>query len=279
MIDRRPNDLATQVRMHRSQYAGSFVLVEGKDDRLYCQQFLDLDLTKVIVAENKKNVCGTICLLEEDGFAGVLGLVDADFDHIEGAAARGPNVVVTELHDLESVLIQSEGLESLLAEYGNVQRLRGYRKDVRETLLAAARPVGCLRLYSARNGLDLRFAGMNYGKFVDRDDLSTDTAQLIGEVKRRSNRWDIADVSLADGIEEIERFGYDPWQLCNGDDLLGVLAIGLRRVFGNQNSTNVRRCRLRSALRLAYGPHIFDQSRIKKSLQDWERRNQGFKLL
>lgn len=280
MIDRRPVVIANQIKMHRSQHRGSFVLVEGKDDKLFCQRVTNNKATRVIVAEGKENVCDTIGILDRDGFRGVLGLVDADFDHIEGKTADSPNIVATELHDLECVQVQSAGLEAVLLEFASEPKLRRFERDVEHVVLSAARPIGCLRLYSARNALNLRFAGINYAKFVDKDALSTNNTALIREVKGRSNRPDLSEASLANGIDEIEQIHYDGWQLCNGDDLLGILGVGLRRLLGNQSAGNVRACRLRQVLRVASSSaEVFGRMELKEAFLDWELRNQGFKLL
>ena len=279
MIHRDSNAIANQVRMHRSQHSGAFVLVEGKDDKLFFRRFLDQNLAVVIVADGKEKVCDAIATLDRDQFPGVLGIVDADFDHLEGRTVDSPNVLFTEFHDLECVQLWSAGLEAIITEYGSEKKLTGFNRDPLETLLKAARPIGCLRLHSERKGLALRFKGLSYGNFVERSDLTTDKVKLVNEVKKRSNRADLSDDSLVEVIREIEKAEYDEWQLCSGPDLLGILAIGLRYLFGSQSSGSVDQCFLRRALRLSFGVEVFNQTQIKGLLGNWEKRNTGFGLL
>ena len=129
--------------MNRSQHAGAFVLVEGRHDNLSCKQIVDTSRTKIVVAENKENVCEAIAVLDDDGFTGAVGLVDADFDHLEGIGVSSPNLVLTELHDLECVQLRAAGLAGLLAEFGSSSKLERLGRNVVDVLLLAARPLGC----------------------------------------------------------------------------------------------------------------------------------------
>ncbi len=278
MIARRATVIANEIRLRRSQYAGAFIVVEGRHDNLFCRQVVDSTGVKIVVAENKEKVCDTLAILDRDGFAGVVGLVDADFDHLEGRMVGGRNIVVTELHDLECVQLRSGGLDAIVAEFCSGEKLERFGRDLYKVLLAAARPIGCLRLHSERTQMGLRFRDLSYTKFVNREDLSTDVAALVKEVKRHSNCGGVPDQALLEAMRAIEAAGYDAWQLCNGKDLLGVLAIGLRHLLGNQNSTSVRMCKLRQALRLACRGPVFEQTEIHRSLQAWQRRNTGFRL-
>ena len=275
---RRPVVLANNIRMQRSQHAGTFVIVEGRDDRLFCQRFFDINLCQIIVAENKSNVCETISILEEDKFLGVIGLIDADFDHLEGRISTSSNIVVTDLHDLECILLKSSGLEVLINEYGSQPKLNRFSRDIRETLLTAASPIGYLRLYSERKGLALRFKGIDYGKFINRTSLSTDRDALVKEVKKHSGHKGISDIFLSDGIREIENLGLDPWQICTGTDLLSILSIGLRKLLGSNNANVVGNDRLRQALRVAYRKEDFDKTEMKQAFCDWEAQNMNFKI-
>ena len=278
MIHRKPVTIANLVRMVRSQHSGAFVIVEGRDDRLFCQQFFDSNLCKIFVAESKSNVCETIRILEQDKFSGVVGLIDADFDHLEGRLVDSPNIVVTDLHDLECILLQTSGFESLIFEYGSQPKLNSFGQDIREVLLTAASPIGYLRLYSERKGLALRFKGIDYGKFIDRTTLSTNRDALVKEVKRRSGHQGISDILLADGIREIEGLGYDPWQICVGTDILKILSIGLRKLLGSNNIKDVEDDRLRQALRFACSNEDFDKTEIKRAFCEWETQNVNFTI-
>ena len=278
MIRQRPSVIANQIRLQRSQYTGPFIVVEGRDDRLFLKQFIKTQSKKIVVAETKVHVCETVRILYENNFGGVVGLVDADFDHLVNSPDRNQNIIVTNLHDLECIQLQSSGLESIVSEYGSQDKVDKFDGDLRDTLLRAASPIGHLRLYCHRNNLSLRFNGLNYSDFIGRFSLETDRNKLIDAVKKRSNRLDLSNASLADAIRDMESLRYDLWQICTGEDLLGVLSIALRYTIGSNDAKNVGRDRLRGALRLAYSKEEFHRSDIKNALQEWERLNEGFEI-
>ena len=279
MISRRSVVIANEIRLKRSQHQGTFWVVEGRDDRLLCQRFFDPASCKIVVAEDKARVCDVVRILDQGGFAGVIGLVDSDFDRIEGRAAISPNIVFTDLHDLECMLLRSTALEALLTEFGSREKLERFNQDIRETLLAAASPIGHLRLYSERCGLALRFDGLNYSRCIDEQSLEISERALVDEVKNRSNRPDIPVETLLGAIGEIEARADDPWQICVGTDLLGILSIGLRRTLGNNTAGSVRDENLRRALRLAYTADEFAETELRQLLKGWEANNAPFKIL
>ncbi len=278
MNGQRPTVIANDIRMRRDLHTGTFILVEGRDDRLFFQKFFAPDLCKFIVAENKSNVCSTVCILDKDKFPGVVGLIDADYDHIEKRYNMSPNIIITNLHDIECIQIQSNGFDDVVKEFGSNDKVDKLGNDIRTILLRAASPIGYLRLYSERTKLDLRFNGLKYSKFIERDSLLLNIEKLIEEVKNNSNRHDITNSSLLLGIEEIKNFGYDPWQICTGADLLGILSFGLRSTLGNNKAGDVNDEKLRQALRLAYRNEDFEESEIKHSLHLWEVQNHPFKI-
>src|SRR5712691_9695166 len=109
MISRRPVVIANEIRMKRSQHAGAFLVVEGRDDRLFCDRFTSSADCKLVVAEGKTSVCEVIEILEDSGFVGSVGLVDSDFDRILTPELMRSNIVATDAHVLESILIRSNG--------------------------------------------------------------------------------------------------------------------------------------------------------------------------
>jgi hypothetical protein len=55
--------------------------------------------------------------------------VDADFDRIEGRTPPSANLVFTDLHDLECMLIRSTAFDALLSEFGSSEKLQRFDRD------------------------------------------------------------------------------------------------------------------------------------------------------
>ena len=274
----RPVVLANQIRLHRSQHKGAFLVVEGRDDRLTYKDHIDSKLCKIIVAENKQNVKEVIRILEADNFLGVLGIVDADFDRIEDRILGSPNVISPEGHDLEIMLIRSAAFESVLAEYGSESKISELDLGIREILLKAASEIGKLRLCSERKSVNLRFSGLNYNSFVDRESLDIDTRALVVEILNRSQRQDISVQETVNEVNDFNAVGVDPWELCTGADLLGVLSIGLRRALGSNSSNEVSDKRLRRSLRLAFSKNELQKTYLWRACKAWEQENADFQI-
>ena len=265
--------------MTRSQYSGAFLIVEGQDDYQFMVHFISPSTCTIEVALGKHNVCDVIDILDEDDFDGVLGLIDADFDRIEGNPERSQNLIMPECHDLDMMLVSSPALDRILTELGSRDKLENFQEDVLKALMERALPVGCLRLYSLRENLNLRFRGLRYSAWINRSTFVANTTNLINTVKNDSQRQDLSSGDLAVAIEKLQDSNYDPYEMCNGADVIGILSVGLRRVLGTNDAGEVREELLKMSLRLAYSEQHFRSSSLKKDIEKWQRRNHGFQIL
>ena len=279
MIHRRAVVVANEIRLKRSQHQGAFLIVEGRDDRLFSERFIFNPACKIVVAEGKARVCEVVRILDDDGFTGHLGVVDSDFDRIEGRLPASCNLVSSGIHDLECMLLQSSALDALLIEFGSREKLERFGHDVRSALLTAAYPIGCLRLHSERLGLSLNFQELTYTHCVDHNTMQIDRGSLIREVKNRSQRPDLTERVLNEALHAIEAEAHDPWVICAGSDLLGILSVGLRSALGTNNSTTVHDDNLRRSLRLAYSNDEFAASELRRSIHQWQSKYPHFRIL
>ena len=279
MRQRSPVVTSNLIRLRRSLHKGCFLVVEGRDDRLFCEQFVDTDSCAVIVAQGKQNVVEVIDTLEVSRFPGVVGLVDADFDRIEGCEWESDNLILLEPVDLEAMLIRSSALDRVLVEFGTPGKLAVFGKNIREMLVEAAIPIGCLRLHSKRAGLDLRFRNLRYASFIDRRSLRNNIHALIRDVKNRSQRTGLPCENLVQEINAIAGSLEDPWLVCSGDDLVSILALGLKTALGTNHSHKVAYDVICRCLRLAYQRDEFDNSKLFGDLRRWTIRNPGYRVL
>ena len=279
MIRPTSNEIANEIRMRRSQFSGTFLIVEGRDDRLFMENFISQSTCKIEVAEGKQRVCDVIYVLDKDNFDGVLGLIDADFDRIEGVPDRSQNLVMPDSHDLIMMLVNSPALDRVLTEHGSQTKLDTFEESVLETLIGRALPVGYLRLHSLREKLYLQFRGLTFSAWIDRSSFVADTLALIRTVKNHSQRHDLPDSDLVVAIEKLHGSQYDPYEICNGTDVIEILSIGLRSVLGNNNTGEVNSERLKSSLRLAFSEQHFRSSSLKNDIEKWQKQKPEFQVL
>lgn len=276
--------IANDIRMTRSQYAGCFLVVEGEttDLRVYVR-FIDLDSCQIVPAHGKEDALEVLEILEDEGFEGVLAIVDADFWRLEGQQPASPNLFITDAHDLEAMILKSPALEKLLTEFASTGKLKSFTEDrakkLREVLLELGCPLGYLRWVSKQQGLSLVFEDLTFTRFIDRRTLILDISEMSRVVKNKSSRPDLSEEHLENSIREMEDInGHDPWDICCGHDLVCILSLGLRSALGSNQARDVEPELLQKFLRIAYEAAFFFETQLFHSLTGWESTNQPFRV-
>ncbi len=278
------DDVANGIRMARTQFRGTFLIVEGQtaDFRVY-KRLVDSKQTKITPAHNKDNALAALKILEDADVEGVVAIVDADFWRLEELDPTCPNLFITDTHDLETMLLESPSLEKLLDEFGSEKKIASFiensKMDVRQALLTAAGPIGYLRWVSQRNNLSLKFEGISFREFIDRNTLHINISKLIPEVKNKSLRHDLSDNDLQNKIDELTDPKHNSWDICCGHDLVCILSFGLRSVLGTNNANEVKPEDLERILRAGYEYVYFLSTQLYRSLQEWETSNPPFRIL
>ena len=130
--NKTPGTLVAEIKMSRMSHGGAFLIVEGNDDVRFwtppSRRHADCEL---VDGEGKQNVIGGIQKLDDASFAGVLGIVDSDYDPLNGIAIGSDNLLLTDAHDLECLLCRSSALDKVLTKYGNRSKIRTVREQNR----------------------------------------------------------------------------------------------------------------------------------------------------
>jgi Protein of unknown function (DUF4435) len=284
---RKANAIANKIIMTRN-YPGkatlAFLIVEGMTDKNLYQTYINTIVCQIIVADGKDNVREVLAILERESCRGVLAIVDADFDVLEGKTPQSPNIFMTDTHDLEMMLIQSPALEKVLAEFGSEDKIARFvtthGKDVRSFLLESVQSIGYLRWLSARENLSLKFEGMGFEKFVEKDTLKINILKLIRLVQGRSVAPTAQKRSLDTDIHEkvklLSNDSHDLWHVCCGHDITCILSFGLQKAIG---SKRMEPDMVEICLRLAYEYTYFRQTKLYISVKQWEMANSPFVVL
>ena len=267
-------ELFAELKMSRTGFAGSFLLVEGEDDHRFWRRRVAANACELVIGGGKLNVEGCIERVDAQSFPGALGLVDADFSGIDGVSPSA-NLIYTEHHDLEATLLQSSVFEAVLDEYGDASRIAAFEAraghDVRTALLARGLVFGRLRWLSQRQSLSIGFADLPIARFLepagwrlDETDLYTVAASLCG----------LTAAHLKAQVDALP--GAHPWMLCQGHDLLHILNIGLARTLGRAYPGHDR---IAGMLRQAFKPHELHGCTLHRDLRGWEARNPPYRVL
>ncbi len=271
-----PDTLVAEIRMHRMSHDGSFLIVEGKDDERFWTSRRHA-ICELVDGESKPNVVGGIQRLDAASFPGVLGIVDSDYDTLNGISIESENLLLTDAHDLECLLCRSSALDKVLAEYGSRPKIERFENeagtDVRIGLLERALAFGRLRWAAVRSDPMIRLREFRVRRFVDENTWAVDYEELL-----RAALPDSPDDALALTRRIGELPEADPWYVVHGRDMVEILRTGLRYALGDiPASVGVKE--IGKALRLAMTPGDLQATKLWADMRTWETANRQYMVL
>ena len=284
-----PESIASDIHMRRSQFKGTFLIVEGDTDQRFYGRFIDEELCQTVAANGKpsakQNAIRVIEILRNENFDGALAIVDADFSRLEGKEPDNDHIFMTDTHDLETIILKSPALETLLAEYGSKQKIenitKSRNKGIRQMLLEIGIQIGYLRWVSEKKNLALKFEEINFLAFVDVNNLTLKSViQMIVTVINNSSNQNLEADNLQEQMSKLYNPNNDPWDICCGHDLVCILSIGLHRVFGSgsNKARDVSIEQIEKYMRMSYEEAYFLATQLYKSLRSWENINHPFRI-
>ena len=274
--------IANAIRLKRSSFVGAFLVVEGVTDKRVYGLVLDHERCSIEVAYGRDNLFGAIRILNAASFVGAFAIVDADFSNVTGEAIPEENVLQTDFHDLECMILNSPAFDRVLEELGSEIRVSSFATTtplIARQLATNAIPLGCLRLHSLQQEMGLKFEGLTFGKFVEPSDLRIDLAKMVRNVVDNSQKHHLVQTQLVVQIEDEEQKGHDCWQISCGHDIVEILSVALRKKFSGKNSGEVAPENLERYLRLAYEAADLKETNLFQALVDWEQRHPEFAIL
>lgn len=276
-------DIANNVRMMRPLHKGAILILEGCDDSRVYSRFINSNECKLVIGYGKDNALGALKILEKSNFLGVLAIVDSDFWKLDDVTPSSFNILFTDTHDLETMIIKSPAFEKILGEYGSEKKIKAFVKqagaDLRTALLERIKPMGCLQWYSLREELELDFEGLVFSKFVDKNTLILDVLRMIKTVINHSAKPKLDAKDIRDALQELCSNGHDLWHVCCGHDVVNFLTIGLLKVLGSHSSSTLKSDEVERSLRLAYEGAYFSETELYKALLYWQENNSPFSVL
>ncbi|MCP4156463.1 MAG: DUF4435 domain-containing protein [bacterium] len=283
--DLTPGSTANLIRMTRTLHKGAFLVVEGDADARVYKKFVDdTDKTgcKVIPAHNKDNVVAVLGILEKGSINDILFIIDSDFQRLEGIESDSTNLLTTDTHDLETMILAAKGpLENILDEFGLKNKINNLKSPVREMIAESTLPLGLLRWLSSpsKENWLLRFRDISFDNFVDGAKLNININLLIKEVKSNSKKFDIENKIIKSKLKTLKKDNSDPWQVCSGHDMVQVLAIGFRNVFGNKKARKLSAGVVEGMLRIVYEYPHFQETHLYASIRKWEKTSPSYNIL
>lgn len=281
------------------------VLVEGGIDRRVYRTILDDTDRCVILAHFEMGREEILDALSRDWAYGprTLGIIDLDFDYALPERTYAEGIVVTPTHDIETLVLSTPAFGNLLEECVDPGVRAAFEErhgaSIIDVILRAARPIGLLRLYNALR-FDPEQRGLNFkAEETDRipyeDYLSTKVFSLSLEGLidwlfyntdhpsfKDENKIEAFKAEILAAVAELDPLYTDDWLVCQGHDLVALIALGLRRHFGS------RREDLKAIIKdlndimtdaLVLKPEYLYGCLLCDRIRDWENAHPPFRAL
>ena len=290
-----PENIAAEIRMTRKKRkTHTFLLLEGETDSRLYEKFVDGERCEMISTHGKEKALASLAILENENFPGVLAIVDADFDRLEGKSSASPNLLFTDTHDLETMMLKSSAFGYFLDQHRSKEKMEGLlrkagKEDIREILLETALPIGYSLWLSLRENLGCDFDKLSFDNFINKNTLRlkrTDFFNAFTGSIQNNNRYTkkirqpmLSEEEFFSRVEQLSDSAHDPWHVCRGHDLIQILSLGLHKAIGTRQSPTVTPEELETKLRLAFAYSHFRETQHYLDIRKWQDANAPFLVL
>lgn len=256
--------------MHKNKMV---VIVEGDDDKKIFEKFIDTEKAVIYIAKGCLWVVKVLDKLNNkaDFNNKVIGIKDADFDHVLNINYNIPNLFVTDCHDIEMTLIDENFENSIYSEY-NIKNHTAIVHEVSNDI----KNISFVRLYnhikvSEDENLDgINFDGLNINDIYD-GISPVDLNICLNHIKNKGNSsktWfpQEEDInSLSDSYPNI-----DLKQLTRGHDMMYALRVKTKALSGEEMSGYKELCR---AFRMQLRKEEFMNTRLYNMINSYVTQN------
>ncbi len=268
-------EIVNEIVMRRVSTKEPFVLVEGSSDVLFFTSHMTLDIENIIPTSGWAQLTDAIEILNDEGLVNILGVIDLDYRGVITCPELPDNIITTDTHDIETMMFDSPAFLKVLRQKGSIDKVRAYpsgTNGVKKTICAIGTQIGSLRFYSQKEGKQYSFDRLDCEKFITRITLSFSIDRFVSHLRGiSSNNGSISndtfDIALIETRkhEELKDF----CRLCCGHDLMEIMAIGLKRLWGSYSGTDISGALVEEAFRLAYSSEMFHTTNLYKHIYQW----------
>jgi hypothetical protein len=130
-----------------------------------------------------------------------------------------------------------------------------------------------------REGLALKFEGVEIDQHVDRLTLTLDLREFVSNVSQNTGKQGLRTEDLLRRLRPELRKRQHLSQVCSGHDVIRIVALGLRRRLGSCSFQVATPSNVEAMLRMAYDSIDFQETSLYRAIKDWEARNLPFIVL
>ena len=265
------------------------LIVEGNDDKKFFRSLLNgIDKVNLICVWGADNVMHVIREVDKlkltMRICPTLGVVDRDYRIPLGILLQSPNLIASDARDLECMMFGSPSFEAVLSEFGSETKVAvlGGPGSIAAAAIASASTVGRIRFHVHELRSGTTFQQLELSRIVDRKTLAIDPDELIKHLNARqgvsgqplpATATDQAKhACLKARCDKGQPYFQHDLLLCRGHDLMEIMAIGFRSLFGSRSATESSRENVESLFRLNYIAH-FRTTQMARSIEAWLSSN------
>lgn len=276
-------DRTANAIMQKADYHKSFLIVEGKTDYYVYNKFINHNDCSIEIAFGNDNVIEVLSKLKQWDFHNALGIIDSDFRVLDEEEVTDENIIQTDFHDLEIMLIKSESFDIVMGHYVQANKLADNYGDyagLRDYLFQISKHIGYLKWLNKKKGYGLLFKPkspegkhIDYSNFISVKNLKFDGyRKLIETIFNFCNGKVPIKVKMDHLENELKQFikDCDLDHLCNGHDVIHIIALSLKKHVSNMNSKAVSVDQISKELGLAYEARFFEQTYLYQRIREWE---------
>jgi hypothetical protein len=270
------HDIAQEIRQERQVHKGSFLLLAGESDIKRFGKFVDQDGCSIQNCFSRQNLLEAIDILTDEGFSGVLGLADAEFDRIEGHA-QSEGIIFSDSHDFDLDFIRTDSLHRYLTEVAHSDKCNelGGPEGVRAWLLEACKPLSVLRYITRVQDLGIRLDQVDYRQICI--DGCVDVDLLAYHLSASQSNTSVDD--LKSMLKSYVTQNFDLLQLTNGNDLSAMLGLALQGHLGDRKPDQAFGAEVKIHLRLTFSEEDFVHTPLFFAILGWEAENAPYVIL
>ena len=255
-----------------------FVLLEGRTDIKLFRKLFSSDCVDINELNGKPKLVEALeTLLAEDNLQ-VIGIKDADFEYLDNTPQIN-NLFVTDYHDMEIEMIESQALNSVIHEHSSENCHNSFLNNMKGNIYSIAENIGYTRwineIENNQNGqYILRFKGLNFNDFIEVKscNLEFNLDYFLESLLAHSIDCPMDKNDLIQKINELKEYSADKRQLCNGHDLTQLISMFFSSR-ENRDRGNINQDKIEEGLRLSYHFDDFKQTHLFQNLTSWSQTN------
>lgn len=253
------------------------IVVEGEDDEKALKKFFNVQAVEFTCATSCSIVKDAMLIVSTDKQLKdcVIGIKDADFDHINKISHNIANLMLTDTHDMETMMLTSKVCECICWE-----TIKKEYPNLSFDAMTSLKNLSYLRYYNDKiilNGEDSNKEGIKFKgiKIADVASLSVQDVLQNVEAKGNSDKTSFPDLdTMNQFISQNPIDDKDLTLFTNGHDLVYAIRDILHSKDEAAKSYSDKS--IATMIRISYSKEEFEKTKLYKDIDNWN--NNRFNL-